>query len=176
MILVLLAAAAQAASQPLPASPPPPESATPGEGWRHHPPRQQVFVAPSGEPFRAAPEAPYPVADWFAQANTTHDGKLTEAQFTADFVRFAATLDLNHDGVIDSAELQVVRATTAAAIGAVAVRGLKCRRVPPGSGCCPCPNRWRRWIPISTEASAARKCWPPPPIALRSWIRRTTAI
>ena len=72
----------------------------------HRPPRGQVFVAPSGEPFRAAPDAPYPVADWFARANTTHDGKLTEAQFTADFVRFADTLDLDHDGVIDTAELQ----------------------------------------------------------------------
>lgn len=109
MILVLLAAAAQAASQPLPASAPPPSpppSGPAGEGWRHHAPRQQVFVAPSGEPFRAAPDAPYPVADWFAQANATHDGKLTQAQFTADFVRFAATLDLNHDGTIDGAELQ----------------------------------------------------------------------
>lgn len=105
MILVLLAAAAQAAAQPLPATRPdfPPPAAG---GMPNRPPRRQLFVAPSGEPFRASAEAPYPVADWFARANTSRDGKLTEAQFTADFVAFAATLDRDHDGTIDSAELQ----------------------------------------------------------------------
>ena len=106
MILVLLAAAAQAVT-PTPATPavPPPPPGAEG-GMPHRPPRQQLFVAPSGEPFRAAPDAPYPVAAWFARANSSHDGRLTEAQFTADFVAFAASLDLDHDGTIDSAELQ----------------------------------------------------------------------
>ncbi len=107
MILVLLAVAAQSAAQPFVQSPPPPTQSAMAQGDRpHRGPRQQVFVAPSGEPFRAAPDAPYPVADWFARANTAHDGKLTEAEFTVDFVRFVGTLDLNHDGVIDSGELQ----------------------------------------------------------------------
>jgi hypothetical protein len=104
MILSLLVAAAQAAALPQSAAPPVSPSAQ--DGAFHRAPRRQLFVAPSGEPFRAAPDAAYPVADWFARANTTHDGKLTEAQFTADFVAFVATLDTNHDGTIDAAELQ----------------------------------------------------------------------
>jgi len=68
--------------------------------------RQQTFVAPSGEPFHAPADSPYPSAAWFAQANTNHDGKLTLPEFTADFLRFTASLDLNHDGVIDSQEIE----------------------------------------------------------------------
>jgi hypothetical protein len=89
MIPFLFAAAAAAAAEP-----------DPGAQWQ-----KQLFVAPSGEPFRAAQGAPYPVADWFARADADHDGKLTEAEFVADFQRFAASLDANHDGVIDGQEL-----------------------------------------------------------------------
>jgi Ca2+-binding EF-hand superfamily protein len=66
----------------------------------------QIFIAPSGEPFRAPADAPYPVADWFARADANHDGKLTEREFTADFLRFFASLDLDHDGQIDGGELE----------------------------------------------------------------------
>jgi hypothetical protein len=43
---------------------------------------------------------------WFARANLTHDGRLTEAQFQADAASFFNALDANHDGVIDGFELQ----------------------------------------------------------------------
>lgn len=66
---------------------------------------QQIFIAPSGEVFRAPADAPYPVATWFARADADHDGKLTDAEFVSDFLRFFATLDLDHDGVIDGKEL-----------------------------------------------------------------------
>lgn len=67
---------------------------------------EQIFIAPSGEEFRAPSGAPYPVADWFARADADHDGKLTEGEFTADVMQYFARLDLNHDGTIDGRELQ----------------------------------------------------------------------
>lgn len=89
------------AAQALPSAPPSPAAALPAPAVG----RQQIFIAPSGEPYRAPAGAPYPVADWFARADADHDGKLTEAEFVADFLRFFASLDTDRDGVIDSAEL-----------------------------------------------------------------------
>jgi hypothetical protein len=64
-----------------------------------------IFISPAGKPFRAGKDKPYPVVDWFAAANTAHDGKLTKAEFRADAEAFFHELDLNKDGVIDSREL-----------------------------------------------------------------------
>jgi hypothetical protein len=69
-------------------------------------PRSSLFISPAGEPFRAGPGQPYPVAVWFAQANTSHDGKLTRDQFRADFARFFKVLDQDHNGVLDGVETQ----------------------------------------------------------------------
>lgn len=92
---LLLAALAQAASAPpLPAEPP-------HRTWDG----RQTFIAPSGEPFHAPADAPYPSAQWFAQADANHDGKLTVTEFTVDFIHFVDRLDADHDGVVDSAEL-----------------------------------------------------------------------
>jgi hypothetical protein len=66
----------------------------------------QLFFSPSGEPFLAKGDAPYPAAVWFARANTSHDGQLTRAQFMADAEAFFDKLDTNHDGVIDGFENQ----------------------------------------------------------------------
>jgi hypothetical protein len=68
--------------------------------------RPTLFLSPAGEPFHADAGKPYPVSDWFAQADTDHDGKLTRDEFRADFSRFFKLLDQNHDGVIDGLELQ----------------------------------------------------------------------
>lgn len=85
----------------------------PGHGGRSRdgdagPPRrrEQLFISPSGEPFRAKPGEPYPVVQWFAQANTAHDGKLTRAEFIADAKAFFAKVDADHNGVIDGFENQ----------------------------------------------------------------------
>ncbi len=72
------------------------------------PPRatvQNVFISPCGKPFRAPPDAPYPVADWFHQADKNGDGKLDHAEFTADAEAFFALLDRNRDGYISPYEL-----------------------------------------------------------------------
>jgi Ca2+-binding EF-hand superfamily protein len=101
-LLIFLAAQALPASTPSPAPP----SAPPAASAEQHVGRLQIFIAPSGEPFRAPWDAPYPVSEWFARADANHDGKLTESEFTADFLRFFASLDLDHDGQIDGAELE----------------------------------------------------------------------
>src|SRR5438270_302720 len=82
-------------------APPPDQVDTTRRAWYDH----QTFIAPSGEPFHAPAEAPYPSVQWFTEADTNHDGKLTSVEFTADFLRFFDRLDANRDGVIDSAEL-----------------------------------------------------------------------
>jgi Ca2+-binding EF-hand superfamily protein len=82
--VLLLAAQAEAA----------PATASGGE-------RVQIFIAPSGEPFRIHGNA---VAAWFAGADKNSDGKLDPDEFTADFMRFFDQLDVNHDGAIDSVE------------------------------------------------------------------------
>ena len=72
-------------------------------------PRQALptlFLSPAGEPFHAEAGQPYPVATWFAQADSNHDGQLSRDEFRADFTRFFNMLDQNHDGVIDGLELQ----------------------------------------------------------------------
>jgi hypothetical protein len=85
-----------------------PRPRPPGEGEEGGPPRQphrQLFISPAGEPFRAEPGAPYPVATWFASADADHDGALTRDEFTADSLRFFDKLDGDHNGVIDGFEV-----------------------------------------------------------------------
>ena len=67
---------------------------------------RQLFIAPSGEPFRAIAGAPYPVAAWFAQADANHDGRIDLGEFNADFMRFFDRIDTNHDGMLSSAEIK----------------------------------------------------------------------
>jgi hypothetical protein len=72
-----------------------------------------LFISPSGKPFRADPGKPYPVADWFNAADKDHDGKLTKAEFRADADAFFHELDINKDGVIDSREVAYYEKITA---------------------------------------------------------------
>jgi hypothetical protein len=69
-------------------------------------PRPTLFLSPAGQPFHAEPGQPYPVGPWFAAADTNHDGKLTREEFRADFARFFATLDTDHNGYLDGVETQ----------------------------------------------------------------------
>ena len=66
---------------------------------------EQVFIAPSGKPFRAPMAVAYPVATWFAEADRNHDGKISESEFTADFGDFFASLDVDHDGFVRPDEI-----------------------------------------------------------------------
>ena len=64
-----------------------------------------VFISPSGQPFRAKDGEPYPVVDWFKQADKNNDGKIDKAEFVADADAFFVLLDRNHDGVLSPNEI-----------------------------------------------------------------------
>ena len=66
----------------------------------------QLFISPMGEPFRAAGDAPYPSATWFAGADADHDGIITRSEFRDDAKRFFNVLDTNKDGLITDLEVQ----------------------------------------------------------------------
>src|SRR6185369_7859184 len=91
MILSLLLLAS--AQTPAAASPPAP--ATSSRHWT------RMFISPMGEPFRPKSRDDDTLADWFAQADKNHDGRLTLDEMQADAERFFGTLDLSHDGEID---------------------------------------------------------------------------
>jgi hypothetical protein len=92
--------------------------------------RINVFISPSGEPFRAAPGQPYPVEAWFNRADANHDGVITEDEFIADATAFFRKLDTNGDGVIDGFEVDNYEQKIAPEI-LPHVAGLTSRDIPP---------------------------------------------
>ena len=110
----------------------------PGEAGEHGPQRArlQLFISPAGEPFRAAADAPYPVAAWFAGADANHDGALSRDEFANDAARFFAVLDADHDGVVDGFEVSTYEKKIAPEIllGSTFEGGGGGRRGPPGGG------------------------------------------
>jgi len=66
---------------------------------------QNVFFSPCGQPFRAKADQPYPIVQWFKQADQNHDGRLDRAEFLADAEGFFNALDRNRDGVLDGTEV-----------------------------------------------------------------------
>ena len=95
-----------------------------------------VFIAPMGKPFRAKLGAPYPVGDWFKQADKDGDGKVDHGEFIADASAFFDLLDLNHDGVLSSYEVANYEPNVAPEILGynVAVSDLRGARSLPGHG------------------------------------------
>ena len=65
----------------------------------------QLFMSPCGEPYRGKAGDPYPVALWFKQADTNHDGAITQAEFRADHQGFFEALDSDDNGYLEGAEL-----------------------------------------------------------------------
>lgn len=103
---VLASALLALASAGCSASPPGPVlSEGPASGGRSTRSLPNLFISPFGEPFRAEPSFPYPVAAWFAGADLDHDGRISREEFRQDGERFFRRLDLNHDGVIDGFEI-----------------------------------------------------------------------
>ncbi|WP_254602060.1 EF-hand domain-containing protein [Sphingomonas bacterium] len=112
-LLCILAAAPATARDRLP--PDAPYCARPGT-----PP---IFIAPMGEPFRAAPGQAYPSAAWFTAADRNRDGRIDRAEFVADADRFFRLLDRDHDGRLTPEEITAYEADVAPEIALYAVRG-----------------------------------------------------
>jgi hypothetical protein len=89
LILPILAAAAPASERPINVV---------GHGWA-------PFISPMGEPFRARSASDDTLARWFYQADRNRDGALTPDEMQADADHFFATLDTDHNGLIESDEL-----------------------------------------------------------------------
>jgi len=104
-LLAVMIAAGCASHRPPPHGGPPWGDRDRGEHRGPHGP--QLFISPSGKPFRAGPEAAYPVAAWFAEADRDHDGQVTAAEFRADAEAFFAVVDADHSGDIDMNETAV---------------------------------------------------------------------
>lgn len=58
-----------------------------------------------GEPFRGGGRETL-VAQWFAGADTDHDGRLSRAEFRADAARFFRTLDTDGNGELSADEVR----------------------------------------------------------------------
>jgi len=65
----------------------------------------QLFISPCGEPYRAKPGEPYPVALWFKQADLNHDGVIDLQEFRADHAGFFDALDADGNGYLDGPEV-----------------------------------------------------------------------
>jgi hypothetical protein len=70
-----------------------------------------LFISPHGEPFRGASGTPYPVVEWFHQANKKGDGKLDHDEFVADAAAFFKRLDINGDGALSPYEVRIYEKT-----------------------------------------------------------------
>ena len=88
--------------------PPPPEEVyvRPQEPRGPPPPRAHLFISPAGQPFRAPPDQPYPVAAWFAQADADRDGRLTRDEFRTDAEIWFKALDADGNGLLGMIEAQ----------------------------------------------------------------------
>jgi hypothetical protein len=64
-----------------------------------------LFIAPSGQPFRSAPGQPYPVVQWFQQADRNHDGKIDRQEFRDDAAGFFHVLDRSGAGVLSDSDI-----------------------------------------------------------------------
>jgi len=109
-------------------------SGPPGGPRRHGPPGEdghlrhrgsQVFISPSGKPFRAGPEAPYPVAAWFGEADANHDGRISRDEFRADADGFFGVVDADHDGVISMVEVTAYETDIAPEITRLNIPGMR---------------------------------------------------
>jgi len=64
-----------------------------------------LFVSPAGQPFRVQPGGAPPMEAWFRGVDTNNDGAIDWTEFHADFTRYFAMLDTDHDGEIGPDEV-----------------------------------------------------------------------
>lgn len=77
-------------------------------------PTPRPIYSPNGEPLNGGPLGQLGCSDalsrWFDRTDTNHDGTLDLGEFLADARRQFAVMDLDHDGMINPAELTAYRA------------------------------------------------------------------
>jgi hypothetical protein len=64
-----------------------------------------VFFSPHGRPYRAPAGTPYPVVNWFRDADRNGDGKLDLGEFVADASAFFDALDQKGQGALDADDI-----------------------------------------------------------------------
>lgn len=94
----------------------------------------QLFISPAGEPYRARPGEPYPVALWFKQADTNHDGVITLEEFRADHAGFFTALDYDDAGVLDGTKISFYEHRVVPDVYLASIGLLEPRRSPGGAG------------------------------------------
>lgn len=67
--------------------------------------RVPVYLTLMGEPILGIRGEKRPFYQWFAQADTNHDGSIDAAEMLRDAQRFFGTLDVDHDGTIGPDEI-----------------------------------------------------------------------
>ncbi len=120
--LVLLTLAALWTSAAVASAAPPPG---PPPGCEPQGGDLEIFISPSGEPFRGVGG----LAAWFRGADADADGLVTLAEFEADAVRMFGLLDTDQNGSIDGFETQAYEREVVPEI-----RSLGGARPPPGAG------------------------------------------
>ncbi len=71
----------------------------------------QLFIAPMGQPFRAAADASDPMGTWIAQADADRDGTVSRAEFLKDADAFFTRLDTDRDGELIPSEISAYEMT-----------------------------------------------------------------
>ncbi len=81
-----------------------------------------IFISPMGEPFHTAGGVSA-AEQWFRDADANHDQRITPKEFEDDAMRFFATLDVDHNHLIEPAEIDRYESEVAPEIRVISTYG-----------------------------------------------------
>ena len=120
----LLMAGAALAVPPAPVTPPTPADITVNGAALTVAPLGggHIFISPMGEPFHT--DGGVSAAEqWFRDADANHDQRITPKEFEDDAMRFFATLDVDHNHLIEPAEIDRYESEVAPEIRVISTYG-----------------------------------------------------